>query len=137
MSATDRLLQAVGAIGMGLIPGPNHSLKEQYLWRVRVGLVVCGTFSGLLGVSLLAFGSAKWTGFDGFARTSAIVALVQQRDADREETLDTRIVDLRIKHCAAPTGEGRQLYWGKLAPKMDEYTALTHRAYNLPDCKDL
>lgn len=154
MAMLDKLLEAMGSMAMGLIPGPSASPKVQYLWRVRVGFTVCGTVLGIVVILMLELGVVP-TVYGGVATVSQLSALSaqttkdisalsaqitadeKQRQADRETTLDTRILDLRIRHCAASTPEGRQLYWSKLAPRMDEYTRLTGHLYNLPDCKDL
>lgn len=141
---------------VGLMPKRNANPEERHRWSVRVGFVLFWTACGLVAVTALEWGSLAWlVGNAGFARADQLAALAQaqkadiatlvaQRTADKEQdkhdrisTLDSRIVDLRIRHCQAPTPEGRQLYWTKIAQRMDEYTQLTQRNYALPDCKDL
>lgn len=153
MPGIDTIIEAIGAISTGLIPDQNAPARVQYLWRLRVGYVVCGLFFSVILMFLLAFGLVAWTGFEGFARASELTVLAKASDVDalrtqhdtelalakkdRIATLDTRIIDLQVRHCQAKTTEGRQLYWSKIAPRMDEFTTLSGHPYPLPDCKDL
>lgn len=152
----EAIFKLLGMLVVGLRPKRNANPEERHRWGVRISVVLFWTTIGLVAVTALEWGSLAWlVGNAGFARADALASLAQaqkadvatlvaQRTADREQdrhdriqTLDSRIVDLRIRHCQAPTPEGRQLYWTKIAQRMDEYTQLTGRGYPLPDCKDL
>lgn len=122
-------------IGQALIPTTDHSPKQQYQWRLRVGLVLCATFTGLVSVTLLAFGLLP--GFAGFAQAGELQAVVKEVRAGRAQALDAQILDMRIRQCAASSSEAKQLYWSKIAPLTIEYQNVTGKTYPLPACSDL
>ena len=106
----------------------SASPEAQYMYRLRVALVACTAFLGLLASTALAYGVLPW--FDGFARASDVRYI-------RVHMLDDSLLELRINNCRSPTMEARQEYYRRIVILKDEYFALTHIPYELPSCSDL
>lgn len=123
-------------IGESLVPSPDAHPRIQYRWRLRVGLVLCGTFAGLCVTTVLAFGLFPLV-FTGFAHAGDIQQLNSRMDKSDARYIDQQLFELRKGHCRAPTEESRQLYWARMSPLLSEYQQLTGRTYILPACADL
>jgi hypothetical protein len=122
------LLQILQMLWKDAVPSISASPEAQYLHRLRVTLVACTAFLGLLASMALAYGVLPW--FDGFARASDVRYI-------RVHMLDDSLLELRINNCRAPTPEARQEYYRRIEVLKDEYLALTRIPYALPNCADL
>lgn len=111
-----------------IVPSMSASPEAQYMYRLRVTLVACTAFLGLLASTAIAYGLFPW--FDGFARQSDVRYM-------RVHMLDDSLLELRINNCRATTTEARQEYYRRITVLKDEYFTLTHSDYQLPACADL
>ena len=123
------MLERLAAVAGGMVPSDNANQRQQYLWRLRVGLVLCGTFLGLISVTVLAFGFAQ-PAFAGFARANDVQSLAQS-------TISQQLLELRTKQCKAQTSEARQLYFQLMAEALQQYERLTGRTWSVPPCDSL
>lgn len=133
----DKLLNGLGILLPSLVPPRGHGEpREVIVWRWKIFLAVMAV-GGFMALHVaLACGWLVML-HPGFASASDLKQVIAQLEAQRGSVLDTAILDLRIRHCAATTPEARQLYWGKIAPLLDEYQRLKGRPYQLPGCADL
>lgn len=118
-----------------IVPPINSAEDIQYAWRVRIALVSCAAFVGVLTITAIAFGYAP--GVSGFARVSDLDTVISEIKINRIDTIEAQILDLRIKHCKATTTEAKQLYWDKISHLMLRYERLTDKVFTLPACTDL
>lgn len=120
----------------GLVPDHTADPEVQYRYQLRLGLTVSIIVLWVASVTVTAFGIVPaWS--QGFALATDVKSVVQEIRANRAQTIDNQLLDLRIKHCEAKDDTARQLYWSKIAPLMQEYQELTKRPYPLPACSDL
>ena len=132
MPPIDRVLSLAG----GLVPGPEAHPDKQYFWRLRVGMVLCATFLGLICVTALAFGRVPAV-FDGFARNDALQSVVGEMRAARVSILDGQLLDIRSKNCKATTSEARTLYWTRIQELSAERLRLAGSPWQMPPCDAL
>lgn len=120
----------------GLVPDHTADPEVQYRYQLRLGLTVSVIALWIAAVTVTAFGIVPaWS--QGFALTADVKQVVNEIRQNRAQTVDSQLLDLRIKHCEAKDDTARQLYWSKIAPLMQEYQVLTGRPYPLPACADL
>lgn len=120
----------------GLVPDHTADPEVQYRYQLRLGLTVSVVVLWILSVTITAFGIVPaWS--QGFALQVDVKQVVNEIRANRAQTIDNQLLDLRIKHCEAKDDTARQLYWSKIAPLLQEYQQLTGRPYPLPACADL
>ena len=133
----DRLVAGLSLLVPSLIPPRGHGEpREIVAWRWKTFLAIMAIGGFMLVHILLACG---WLTIlhPGFASAGDLKQVIAQLEQSRLSTIDTAILDLRIRHCAAQTTEARQLYWSKMSPLMSEYQRMTGRQYTLPACADL
>lgn len=120
-----------------IIPAPDADKRSLYVHRLRVTLVACASFTGLIFSVLFALGSFPHV-FPGFARADTVRSLTNQSHAVWELQLDSSIISLRRKQCASKSDAARTLYWQRISSDIEEWQELTHRdRYPLPECTDL
>ena len=140
---------------IGLIVPPTRSEPGKlYLYRIRVTLVACAAFLGLMATWPLATGMMP-TIFEGFARTSSVENVYDKltrnidqlkhrinalQDADdshwANQAADS-LLQLDQQRCALPAGGARQLYDQLIQDRLREYQHITGTSYPLPDCRAL
>ena len=130
------LIDSISSVAGGLVPPLDAHPDRQYVWRLRVGVVLCGTFVGLICVTLLAFGAIPPV-FDGFARKSTVDEYVTETRAARVSSLNWQLLDLRIKHCAASGPDAKQSYWVLMMQLAEERMKLTGSTWQIPPCDAL
>lgn len=121
-----------------LIPLHDSPPRQQYKWRVRVGLTLVVATMALVGRTFIDYGI--WPAslvFSGFANAQDVQQIVARIDRKEARDLDNLLLELRIKHCSATSPEAKQLYWSRIAPLMVDYLNITGRNYALPACVDL
>ena len=118
-----------------IIPPVDAERSKQYGWRVRIAIMTCITFLGLIASIALAFGLVP--GFAGFATEATIAQVSEQLMENRTAQIESELLELRIKHCQAKSDEAKQLYWSRISSLMIRYQQLTTRVYALPACSDL
>src|ERR1039458_139684 len=106
------LFQILQLLWKDMVPSISASPEVQYMHRLRVTLVACSAFLGLLASVALAYGVWPW--FDGFARASDVRYI-------RVHMLDDSLLELRINNCRAPNPEARQEYYRRISILKDEY----------------
>jgi hypothetical protein len=129
------MLDWIVQIARLLLPPQDHNPRKQFLYQLRVGIVVCFTFMGLVGITLAAFGVTPV--FDGFAKSDDLKNVVSEIRQNRTTNVDSQLLELRIKHCDAKSSEAKRLYWSKIEQLLAEYFTLTGRQYQVPACTDL
>jgi hypothetical protein len=103
--------------------------QEQYWYRIRLALVACTAFIGLIASQLVAYGLSPW--FDGFAKSADLRAL-------RVHLLDEELLGLRIAQCTAASGGAmKQEYLHRIEIAEAEYFSIEHIQYREPNCSDL
>jgi hypothetical protein len=153
------LFEWFAAVASGLVPTMHADPKKQYQWRVRVGLVLCGTFGGLCIVTAAAFGMVPAM-FSGFAQVSDLDEKIQRAVApirsaqvaqgaktDRIEQLlieqlaRSKAAELREakrKFCKAePASADRDHLQTEMDRLQDEYVRLRGMRYLIPNCGEL
>jgi hypothetical protein len=115
-------------IWKAMVPPMTAPDQEQYWYRIRLALVACGAFVGLICSQLVAYGVSPW--FDGFAKASEVRYV-------RVHLLDEELLSLRIHQCTAATGAAKQEYLRRIQILEDEYLTVEHIQYQLPACSDL
>jgi hypothetical protein len=122
------LLAIVALIWKAMIPPTTATDQEQYWHRVRVALVACAAFCGLILSQIMNYGVTPW--FDGFAKQSEVRYL-------RVHQLDEELLSLRIQNCTATTGAAKQEYLRRILILEEEYFNVEHIQYQEPPCSDL
>ena len=122
------ILQIFLTLWKDMVPSIDATPESQYLYRLRVALVACTAFLGLLASTAIAYGVFPW--FDGFARAADLRYV-------RVHILDESLLELRINNCRATTPAARQEYYRRIVIMKDEYFTLTRTEYQLPACSDL
>ena len=129
------MLDLLADVAKTLVPPPDSDHNANLRWRWSVAIVSSVSLIGVIGISMAAFGLAP--GFDGFAKAADLKQSVAEQRIHWTFDADSRLLDLRIKHCEAKTPEAKQLYWGKISELLIRYQQLSGRTYNLPSCADL
>ena len=111
-----------------MVPPMNAPDQEQYWYRIRLALVACTAFCGLIFSQLIAYGVSPW--FDGFAKQSEVKYV-------RVHQLDEELLSLRIQQCTATSGAAKQEYTRRILILQDEYLSIERIEYHLPPCSDL
>jgi hypothetical protein len=119
-----------------LIPHERTTERGMFKWRARMAITLVATSLVACSTAALAFGKVPWL-FSGFASTQDVQQISQRVDRIDQRLLESNILDLRIRQCAASTTEARQLYASRLQPLLIEYISLTGKNYPLPACSDL
>lgn len=132
MALIDRIANVAGS----LVPPLDAHPDKQYLWRLRVGVVLCGTFTGLIGVTLLAFGAVPPV-FGGFAKKADMDTYAAETRASRISVLDWQLLDLRAKHCKAEGSDAKRSYWDLMMRLANERAQLSGTAWVIPPCEAL
>ena len=123
------LLAIVPWIWKALIPPTDATDQEQYWHRVRVAIVACTAFCGLILSQIMNYGVTPW--FDGFAKQSEVQYI-------RVHQLDEELLSLRIAQCAAVAGgKTKEEYLRRILLLEDEYYGIVHAQYREPLCSDL
>ena len=123
------LLAIVPWIWKAMIPPTTATDQEQYWHRVRVALVACAAFCGLILSQMMNYGITPW--FDGFARADDMRAL-------RVHLLDEELLALRVAQCTAvPGGVIKKEYLHRIEIAEAEYFSIEHVQYREPLCSDL
>ena len=122
------LLAIVAFIWKAMIPPTTATDQEQYWHRVRVALVACAAFCGLILSQIMNYGVTPW--FDGFAKQSEVRYV-------RVHLLDEELLSLRIFQCTAKSGMDKQEYLRRIQILEDEYLSVERTEYHLPPCSDL
>ena len=121
-------LQVLTMIWKAMVPPMNAPDQEQYWYRVRLALVACTAFCGLVLSQFMNYGITPW--FDGFAKASEVKYL-------RVHQLDEELLSLRVQHCTATSGAAKQEYMRRIQILQDEYLSVERVEYHLPLCSDL
>lgn len=133
----ERILAGLGLLVPSLVPPKGHGEPAAIVaWRWKIFLAVTGMGVFMIIHVMLACGWLVML-HPGFASAGDLKQVIAQLEQSRLSSVDTAILDLRIRHCGAQTPESRQLYWSKMAPLMSEYQRATGRQYQLPACADL
>ena len=112
-----------------MVPPMTAPDEEQYWYRIRLALVACTAFLGLIFSQLIAYGVSPW--FDGFAKQSEVQYI-------RVHQLDEELLSLRIAQCAAVAGgKTKEEYLRRILLLEDEYYSIEHVQYREPLCSDL
>ena len=123
------ILEIFNMIGKGLIPPATAPDQQQYWFLVRVAVVACTAFFGLLFSQVMAYGLLPW--FDGFAKQSEVQYI-------RVHQLDEELLSLRIAQCTAVAGgKTKEEYLRRILLLEDEYYSIEHVQYREPLCSDL
>src|ERR1035441_4916560 len=112
------LLAIVPWIWKAMIPPTTATDQEQYWHRVRVSVVACTAFCGLICSQILNYGITPW--FDGFAKQSDVRYL-------RVHQLDDDLLALRIAQCTALSGgKTKEEYLRRILLLEDGYYSIQH-----------
>ena len=123
------ILEIFTMIGKGLIPPSTAPDQQQYWFLVRVAVVACTAFCGLIFSQIMNYGLTPW--FDGFAKQSEVQYI-------RVHQLDEELLSLRIAQCAAAAGgKTKEEYLRRILLLEDEYYGIVHAQYREPLCSDL
>jgi hypothetical protein len=110
--------------------GMSPQMRQAVLnvgWRILVSVHIA-----------LACGWLSVSGFPGFARADALIALRQAQMDAAAEVVAQNIFDTRVRQCAAGTPEARVFYAERLQSLANRYYALTQRNYSpIPACGEL
>ena len=121
--------EIINVIWKAMIPPMTATDQEQYWHRVRVALVACTAFCGLILSQIMNYGVTPW--FDGFAKQSEVRYL-------RVHQLDEELLALRIAQCTASAGgKTKEEYLRRILLLEDEYYSIEHVQYREPLCSDL
>lgn len=119
-----------------LIPHEHATPRGMFRWRALIVALLLPTAA----FTALAYGAVPWVSqhvFPGFATTADVKEISQRVDRMDQRLLESNILDLRIRQCAASSPEAKQLYAARIQPLLIEYMQLTGKAYPLPACSDL
>lgn len=119
-----------------LLPHERTTPAAMFRWRVIVVALLLPTAS----LTALAYGGVPWVSehlFSGFATKNDVQQISSRVDRMDQRLLESSILDLRIRQCAATTPEAKQLYAARIQPLLIEYLQLTGKTYPLPACSDL
>ena len=111
-----------------MVPPMNAPDQEQYWYRIRLALVACTAFCGLILSQIVNYGLTPW--FDGFAKSADVRYI-------RVHLLDEELLSLRIYNCTATTRDAKQEYLRRIQILEDEYLSIERIEYHLPPCSDL
>lgn len=120
----------------GLMPTQGADPDKQYRYDLRMGITVSALFAVVAGAVILALGIFPGLSA-GVAMNSDLRSVVAELKQNRAQTIDSQLLDLRIKHCQAKDETARQLYWSRIETLLQEYQRLTGQPWPLPACQDL
>ncbi len=103
-------------------------------WRWTVAVTLGATALSLAAHIALACGLITAV-HPGFALASDVMAIREERRAERETDLETKILDVRQKQCMSDDTV-KALHTQTLQKMLVEYNKLTDRQYPLPGCAD-
>lgn len=104
--------------------------NELWAWLVTMGLLMSGLHI-LLACGLLP-------GFSGFAYASDLLPVQSAVVSGRQEFLEGRAFELRVKQCEAiDEGKSPQVYTVQLQEVLKKYYDLTKMRMDLPACQEL
>ena len=123
-----------------MVPNEESTQKQQFAWRVRVGLVACGTFTAFVVSQMIEYGWLPALS-SGFAQKSQLTHVSESLN-EGQKTILLKIVDrdlfmLRVRHCAATSAGEKQLFWGQIEIQLADRLRIAGSAYPLPPCESL
>lgn len=130
------LVELISAMLEGLVPPHTADIKTQYRYRVRLTLVSCGAFVGLICLWVASFGLAPAV-FPGFARSDELHASVIESRKHWVFDAESALLELREKQCRTTSSDLRQLLADTIQRRQREYFDLTGVPYSMPACSDL
>lgn len=103
---------------------------ELWAWLVTLGLIMSGLHI------LIACGLVP--GFSGFALASDVTTIQTAVSSTRQESLEGRAFELRVKQCEAiESGKSPQAFTVQLQDLLRKYYDLTKQRMELPTCQEL
>jgi hypothetical protein len=130
------LVELISAMLEGLIPPHTADIKVQYRYRVRLTLVACGGFLGVIFLWIASFGFAPSV-FPGFARSDRLEESIKESRRHWVFDAETALLELREKQCKASGSDLRQLLQDTILRRQREYFDLTGVPFSMPSCSDL
>jgi hypothetical protein len=115
-------------------PSGNANGREVTAWRWTIAITV-GATAVSLGLHIALACGFLTAVHPGFASAADVSAMRDERRAERETDLETKILDVRLKQCTSDATV-RSLHTQTLQKMLVEYDKLTGRQYPLPGCED-
>lgn len=130
------VIQLMNMALQNLIPPPNADEATQYMHRIRVTIVACSAFVGLIAFVALSMGCFPNI-FPGFARADQLLKDHNESRLHWSYEAEDAIMSMRVQQCRMPSGEAKDIYAATIQKRMADYFELTHQQYPLAACEDL
>jgi hypothetical protein len=125
------------AVGLGkkLVP-PNGNSTEEKRWRWWMSATLVATNLALMTHIAIACGLLPF--YPGFAYASDVQEAKSESRANRIESLQWRMFELRVKQCVAiDKGDSPRAFTIQMEVQQEKFHALTNSYHPLPDCLSL
>lgn len=119
-----------------IVPPGDRNPRTMFIYRVRVTVVACSAFCGLIAAVLLSLGYFPKL-FAGFAREDELQVSIKDTRKHWAIQIEDSILSLRSQECSMTTGAPKQLYTATIQRRVQEYYELTGISYSIPGCGDL
>jgi hypothetical protein len=120
----------------GFILPPDVDTRSPRFWdAIRLRVVACAAFIGVVILSLSAYGFLPWV--DGFARTKSLQEVLTAIHATQADEIQSQIFELRVRECATKVDDLRLELTQRMQPLEQKYFELTGQPYVLVQCGDL
>lgn len=124
----------------GLVPPHDAEGPTVYRWRLAVAVMTMSNAFGVVGLTVLCFGTAPIF-FHGFAKVDDVASVKAQFSTIQTNQIDAKILDTRTRQClaiASKNGSALQFATARLQDELSEYETLSGgRRYRLPACEEL